>query len=103
MTLAGAVVVVGPQDVAHLDARKFVDFLRGADVAILGGIENMTGLTCPHCGELVEVFAPVQAERAIWADSVPLLGRVPLDPALDRRKREFDEIAGELVARLEAA
>jgi ATP-binding protein involved in chromosome partitioning len=103
VTLTGAVVVVGPQDVAHLDARKFVDFLRAADVRILGGVENMTGLTCPHCGQLVEVFAPVAAERSIWADSVPLLGRVPLDPAVDRREHEFDQIAGELVARLEAA
>ena len=84
VSLDGAVVVVGPQDVAHLDARKFVDFLRGAGVPILGGIENMSGLACPHCGEPVDVFPPVASERAIWADGVAELGRIPLDPVLGR-------------------
>jgi ATP-binding protein involved in chromosome partitioning len=101
--LAGAVVVVGPQDVAHLDARKFIDFLRGADVRVLGGVENMTALVCPHCGERIEVFAPAATSRAIWSDGVSLLGRVPLDPNLADQRHEFDHIAAELVARLEAA
>jgi ATP-binding protein involved in chromosome partitioning len=101
--LAGAVVVVGPQDVAHLDARKFVDFLRGANVPVLGGVENMTALLCPHCGERIDVFSPAQVSRAIWSDGVPLLGRIPLDPDLANQQHEFDHIAEELVARLEAA
>jgi ATP-binding protein involved in chromosome partitioning len=103
VALAGAVVVVGPQDVAHLDARKFVDFLRGADVRILGGVENMAGLVCPHCGERIDVFPPAATSRAIWADGVPLLGRIPLEPDLAKQEHEFDRIGTELVARLEAA
>jgi ATP-binding protein involved in chromosome partitioning len=103
VVLAGAVVVVGPQDVAHLDARKFVDFLHGASVPVLGGVENMTALLCPHCGERIDVFAPVQASRAIWSDGVPLLGRIPLDPELANQEHEFDHIAAGLVARLDAA
>ena len=79
-----AIVVVGPQDVAHLDARKFVDFLRDADVPVLGGIENMSGLVCPSCGERIDVFPLVAVERAIWASGVQLLGQVPLDPAVAR-------------------
>ena len=100
---AGAVVVVGPQDVAHLDARKFVDFLRSADVPILGGIENMAGLVCPHCGERIDVFGVVAAARSIWLDGVSLLGRIPLDPqlAIDRQSSEqlkpFDRIADRLL------
>ena len=82
VSLDGAVVVVGPQDVAHLDARKFVAFLHDAGVPVLGGIENMSGFVCPHCGETIEVFPPAAGERTIWADGVALLGRVPLDPQL---------------------
>lgn len=82
VSLDGAIVVVGPQDVAHLDARKFLDFLRDAGVPILGGIENMSGLLCPHCGERVEVFPPVAAERSIWSEGAAVLGRIPLDPEL---------------------
>jgi ATP-binding protein involved in chromosome partitioning len=80
--LDGAVVVVGPQDVAHLDARKFVDFLRSADVPIIGGIENMRGFVCPGCGTSVDVFPPVSDERSVWAQGVRRLGVVPLDMRL---------------------
>jgi ATP-binding protein involved in chromosome partitioning len=81
--LAGAIVVVGPQDAAHLDARKLVTMLRDAGVPVLGAVENMSGLSCPHCGERIEVFPPVAAERSLLRE-IPLLGSVPLDPAYAR-------------------
>jgi ATP-binding protein involved in chromosome partitioning len=80
--LSGALVVVGPQDVAHLDGRKVVDLLRSASVPILGGVENMAQLTCPHCGEAVEVFPPAAAGRTIWAEGVTKLATIPLDPGV---------------------
>jgi ATP-binding protein involved in chromosome partitioning len=80
---AGAIVVVGPQDVAHLDARRLVTMLRDAGVAILGAVENMSALQCPHCGDRIEVFPPVAEERSVLRE-IPLLGKVPLDPAYAR-------------------
>ena len=79
-SLTGAIVVVGPQDVAHLDGRKAIDMLRTAGVPILGGVENMAPLTCPHCGETVDVFPPAAAERTIWSEGVTQLASIPLDP-----------------------
>jgi len=81
--LAAAIVVVGPQDAAHLDARKVLAMLREAGVAVLGAVENMRGLRCPHCGELVDVFPPVADDRSILRE-LALLGTVPLDPAFAR-------------------
>ena len=100
VSLDGAVVVVGPQDVAHLDARKFVAFLRDTSVPIVGGIENMSGLVCPHCGETIEVFLPAADGRTIWADAVPLLGRVPLDPRLGAEPAEPQALFEPIVERL---
>jgi ATP-binding protein involved in chromosome partitioning len=77
--LAGAIVVVTPQDVAHLDARKLVALLRERGVPIIGGVENMAGMRCPHCGELVELFPPTTPERTIWHQSVEKLASVPFD------------------------
>ena len=77
--LTGAVVVVGPQDVAHLDGRKVVDMLRAANVPVIGGVENMASFTCPHCGEAVDVFPPAAAARTIWAEGVTKLASIPLD------------------------
>jgi ATP-binding protein involved in chromosome partitioning len=103
VALDGAVVVVGPQDVAHLDARKFLGFLRDLDVAVLGAVENMSGLQCPHCGERIEVFTPVTESRSVWAEGVHLLGRIPLDPSLGTldgsigaQSEAFDAVAAEM-------
>jgi ATP-binding protein involved in chromosome partitioning len=82
LQLAGAIVVVTPQDVAHLDARKVLDLCKRAHVPVLGGIENMAGLACPHCDERIDVFPRVAQERSIWAQGVERLGDIPLDPAV---------------------
>jgi Mrp family chromosome partitioning ATPase len=102
------VVVVGPQDVAHLDARKFLAFLRETDVPALGAVENMSGLQCPHCGERIEVFAPVPEARSVWAEGVHLLGRIPLDPALGTtdgltgaQSEAFDAVAAKMLDALQ--
>jgi ATP-binding protein involved in chromosome partitioning len=84
LELAGAIVVVGPQDVAHLDAKRVVDLLRAEDVPVLGAVENMSGLVCPHCGESVDVFPKVRDERSLWALGVPKLASISLDPVLAR-------------------
>ena len=80
--IAGAVIVVGPQDVAHLDGRKVLDLLRGRGVRVLGAVENMRGLVCPHCGKTIDVFPHAAHERSLWADGVRRLGSIPLDPAI---------------------
>ncbi len=82
LSLAGAVLVVTPQDVAHLDARKAITMFARAGVPLLGAVENMSGFLCPHCGEPIDIFSRVPAERAIWAQGVRRLGMVPLDPAV---------------------
>lgn len=110
--VAAAVIVVTPQDVAHLDARKAVGMFTHARVPIAGAIENMAGLRCPHCDELIEVFPRVSDERSIWALGIRRLGSIPMDPQLagsgdggvpilishpaSQAARAFTEIAGEL-------
>lgn len=81
--LDGAIVVVGPQDVAHLDARRLVTMLHDAGIPILGAVENMSALQCPHCGERIEVFPRVAEARSVLRE-IPLLGEIPLDPACAR-------------------
>jgi ATP-binding protein involved in chromosome partitioning len=79
---AFAIVVVGPQDVAHLDARKLLELLQSSGMKVLGAVENMTTLTCPHCAQPIDVFPAVSAERSLWSDGVTRLAGIPLDPTL---------------------
>jgi ATP-binding protein involved in chromosome partitioning len=79
---AGAVLVVTPQDVAHLDGKKAVQQFRKAGVRILGAVENMSGFVCPHCGRQSEVFPQVPDSRSIWSMGIERLGVVPLHPVV---------------------
>lgn len=102
MVLAGAIIVVGPQDAAHLDARKILSLLRDADVRVIGAVENMRGLRCPHCGEMFDVFQPVSEERSLLRE-VELLVSLPLDPDFAKVNGippHFDQLAALVEERL---
>ncbi len=76
----GAIIVTTPQDVALLDSRKSVTFAQALKLPILGIVENMSGLICPHCHNTIDLFKVGGGERAAEQMGVPFLGRVPLDP-----------------------
>lgn len=76
--IAGAIVVVTPQDVAHLDARKLLTMLEVAGTKVVGGVENMASLTCPECGTTSAVFPPVAHDRSIWSSGIRKLASIPL-------------------------
>ncbi|MEE9604320.1 MAG: Mrp/NBP35 family ATP-binding protein [Candidatus Scalindua sp.] len=78
----GAIIVTTPQDVALLDAQKAILFAKDHNVPVIGIVENMSILTCPHCNEEIEVFKSGGGERIADKMSVPFLGRIPLDPAI---------------------
>jgi len=74
------VIVTTPQDVALLDARKSVVFAQSLGMQVIGIVENMSGLTCPHCGEQINLFKTGGGEKAAKDLGVPFLGSVPIDP-----------------------
>jgi ATP-binding protein involved in chromosome partitioning len=78
--LTGAIIVTTPQEVSLLDSRKAVNMIKSMDKPVLGIIENMSGLCCPHCGEMVYIFSQGGGERAAGELGVPFLGSIPMDP-----------------------
>jgi Mrp family chromosome partitioning ATPase len=83
--LNGIVLVTSPQDLAGMVVRKAARMAQHMGAPILGVVENMSYITCPKCGEKIEVFGPSQALHTTAQLGVPLLGRLPLDPELARR------------------
>jgi predicted Fe-Mo cluster-binding NifX family protein len=77
---ARAVLVTTPQDVAVNDVRRSVSFCRTLKLPIVGLIENMSGLVCPHCNKIVEVFKSGGGKQLALDMAVAFLGRIPLDP-----------------------
>ena len=108
--LNGLVLVTSPQDLAGMVVRKAASMARHLNVPILGLVENMSYLTCPQCGEQIEVFGPSQAVHSALQIGTPLLGRIPLDPELARRcdagqiedyhAEAFDSVARQVLERI---
>jgi ATP-binding protein involved in chromosome partitioning len=82
LLLAGALIVVTPQDAAHLDAKKVLTMFDQSSVPVIGGVENMSGLVCPCCGNHIQVFDPVAHERSIWTAGVDRLVQIPIHRAI---------------------
>ena len=79
---SGAIIVTTPQEVALLDSRKAVTFARTLNMPVLGIIENMSGMVCPHCGKSIELFKSGGGFKAALEMQVPFLGKVPIDPKI---------------------
>jgi ATP-binding protein involved in chromosome partitioning len=79
VSLAGAVIVSTPQDMALIDARRAVAMFNQVKTPVLGLFENMSYFLCPHCGGRTEIFAHGGAKTEAAKHGVPFLGASPLD------------------------
>src|SRR5256712_1498159 len=82
VSVAGAVVVTTPQDVALSDAIKAKTMFDKVSIPVLGFVENMSGFICPHCRQETDIFSKGGAEAAAQKMAVPFLGRVPINLAV---------------------
>jgi Mrp family chromosome partitioning ATPase len=78
----GSIIVTTPQDVALLDSRKSANFSKMLGIPVIGIVENMSGLICPHCRKEIPLFKKGGGEKAARDLEVPFLGRIPIDPEM---------------------
>lgn len=77
---ARAVIVTTPQEIALADVRKSINFCRKVNLQILGLVENMSGLFCPHCNEFIPLFRTGGGVKTSDSMKVKFLGELPFDP-----------------------
>lgn len=85
---------------------KAVKMAEMMDVPILGLIENYSYFQCPDCGKEHRIFGESHLEEIANAHSLPVLARLPIDPALARacdegrveqlERNYLEEVAGKL-------
>ena len=92
--LTGAVIVTTPQQIATLDAARGIRMFHNLNVPVLGIVENMAYLQCPCCGEERYPFGRRGGEALASRMHIRLLGRIPLDPALNDGGGLSSEAAG---------
>ena len=78
VSLAGAVIVSTPQDIALIDARRGVRMFEKTNVPVLGLIENMSFFCCPACGHRAELFGHGGAKAEAARLGTEFLGEIPL-------------------------
>ena len=79
---ASAVIVTTPQEISLADVRKSINFCRHVNMNILGLVENMSGLVCPHCGKTIELFKTRGGMMTAKKENVRLLGSLPIEPQI---------------------
>ncbi|WP_281752939.1 Mrp/NBP35 family ATP-binding protein [Thermodesulfomicrobium sp. WS] len=76
-----SIVVTTPQEISLADVRKAINFLQYTRANILGVVENMSGLICPHCAQEISLFKKGGGEELARKYGLQFLGAIPLDPA----------------------
>ena len=75
-----AIIVTTPQEISLADVRKSINFCRQVNMEVLGLIENMSGLLCPHCGKTIDLFKTDGGAATAKRAGLRLLGSLPLEP-----------------------
>ena len=80
----GIVVVTTPQELVSMIVEKAENMAQMMDIPVLGVVENMAYMKCPHCGEMVELFSSGGNGAAAHAASrgLDVLARLPIAPEL---------------------
>jgi ATP-binding protein involved in chromosome partitioning len=81
LPVSGALFVTTPQDLAQMDAGRTVTLFRESGVPVIGVVQNMAGMACPHCGAAIDMFAE---SKRLEDEGLRVLARIPFDLDLAR-------------------
>ncbi|MFA6872347.1 MAG: Mrp/NBP35 family ATP-binding protein [Bacteroidaceae bacterium] len=79
-----AIVITTPQEVSLLDSARAINMAKEMQIPNIVLIENMSGLTCPHCGEIIDLFGSGGGKKQAEEMQIPFLGAIPMN--LEARK-----------------
>ena len=79
LPVEGVEIVSSPQDLVQMVVGKAVRMAEMMHVPVLGLIENMAYITCPHCDERIEPYGPSKLAETAAAFNLKPLGQLPMD------------------------
>ena len=82
LPIDGIVVVASPQELVGMIVEKAVNLASLMKIPVLGLVENMSYVVCPHCGEKLEVFGESHAEEIAARHGIDTIARIPMDKKL---------------------
>ena len=102
LPLTGIIIVFTPQALTTMVVRKAINMARQMGKPILGVVENMSYLYVPEIDRKIELFGKSRGEEMAKAAHAPLLGQLPIDPALAKLCDEgnIERYDAEIIAKL---
>ena len=77
--LTGVVMVSIPQDMVSMIVNKSINMTKMLKVPVLGVVENMSYILCPHCGEKISLHEKSSVDDFLHINNIELLGELPTD------------------------
>ncbi len=77
----GIMIVTSPQELVNMIVKKAYNMAEMMHIPVLGVIENFSYLKCPDCGKEIKLFGESSIDAAAEGMGLPVLGKVPLNPA----------------------
>lgn len=77
----GIVVVTSPQELVQMIVKKAYNMAEMMHIPVLGVVENFSYLKCPDCGKEIKVFGESHVDEVATELNIPVLGKMPIDPA----------------------
>lgn len=100
--LSGIVMVSIPQDMVNMIVSKSINMTKMLNVPILGLVENMSYIICPHCGEKIKIFSGENTDEFLKENNVTLLGELPTDVTVSgMADNGYSNIKSEIAAEFE--
>ena len=84
----GVVIVTSPQDLVQMIVKKAYGMAKQMNIPVLGIVENYSYVKCPDCGKEIKVFGESHIDEIAEDLNVPVLGKMPLDPAIAQMVEE---------------
>ena len=97
--LDGIVIVTSPQDLVTMIVKKAYNMAEEMKIPVLGIIENFSYFECPDCGKKINIFGESHIDSLAEALGVPMLGKMPIMPALTELSDEgrFEEVENDKI------
>lgn len=84
----GIVVVTSPQELVQMIVKKAYNMANMMNIPVLGLVENFSYLKCPDCGREIQLFGESHIDAVAAELGVPVLAKLPLDPAYAEKADE---------------
>jgi len=90
----GVIIVASPQELVSMIVEKAVNMCKMMKIPLLGLVENMAYVQCPHCGEKIKIYGDDKSAEVAKRYGIPLLDELPIDPILSSAtdKGEIEEV-----------